>query len=169
MKKLVLSLGLIGVFTAASACASAEKPKAARAPLQEPARVAEAPKPAVSDGGSISAGPEAPSSPIYFAFDSDQITPESQQTLAQMADYLRAHPEARLTIEGHCDETGSAEYNLALGDRRARAARDYLKRLGIDDTRLKSISYGEERPAVAGSDEAAHQQNRRGQFDLKNG
>lgn len=171
MKKITLSLAAAGIVSlglvAGAGCASAQKPKvAAKAePAPAPAKLAEAPRPA-SNGGSVSAGPEAPSSPIYFGFDSDQLTPESQQTLRQMAEYLKAHPGAALTVEGHCDETGSSEYNLALGDRRARAARDYLKALGVDDSRLKSISYGEEKPAVAGTDDAAHEKNRRGQFDL---
>ena len=69
----------------------------------------------------------------------------------------RAHPAALLTVEGHCDDSGSPEYNLALGDRRARVARDYLKKLGVEDARLNSISYGEEKPAVAGTDDAARE------------
>jgi peptidoglycan-associated lipoprotein len=120
-----------------------------------------------SIGGSVSAGPEAPSSPIYFAFDSDELTEESRRTLKQMAEYLRANPKAALTIEGHCDESGSAEYNLALGDRRARAAMKYLRDLGVDQVRLNTISYGEEKPAVAGSDEASRAKNRRGEFAVK--
>lgn len=169
MKKITMSMAMAALVATGVGCASSQKPVVKSKPaVTAPApKVAEAPKPATSHGGSVSAGPEAPSSPIYFGFDSDQLTPDSQQTLRQMADYLKAHPEAVLTVEGHCDETGSSEYNLALGDRRARAARDYLKALGVDDTRLKSISYGEEKPAMAGSDDAAHEKNRRGQFDLK--
>lgn len=154
---------------AAAGCAEKQKPSAL--PKPEPtAPAAPAPEAApASPGGSVSVGPEAPSAPIYFAFDSDQLTAESQKTLQQMAEYLRANPKAVLTVEGHCDETGSSEYNLALGDRRARAAREYLKKLGVEDTRLNSISFGEEKPAVAGSSEDAWSKNRRGQFDLKAG
>lgn len=169
MNKIVPALAFAALcFTTVSACATTEKPKAqARA---APAGAATAPKKtavASAPGGSVRAGLEAPSSPIYFAFDSDQLTIDSQHTLQAMAGYLKENPKAVLTIEGHCDESGSGEYNLALGDRRARAARAYLKALGVEDTRLKSISYGEEKPAVAGSDDAANEKNRRGQFDLK--
>ena len=157
-------------LTFSLACAEAQKPttmnRAKDPPPTAPAKVAEAPKP-VTDGVQVSAGPEAPSSPIYYAFDSDELTDEAQNTLKQMATYLKAHPTAHLTIEGHCDETGSEEYNLALGDRRARQARTYLKALGIDDVRLSSISFGEEKPAVAGTDDASLAKNRRGVFDLK--
>lgn len=167
-KHFTLSLALVAGLTA-SACSGKEKASALPKTDPKPVAAAPAPKAPVSEGGSVSAGPEAPSSPIYFAFDSDQLTPESQVTLKQMADYLRANPTAVLTVEGHCDETGSSEYNLALGDRRARAAREYLKKLGVEEARLNTISYGEEKPAVAGSDDSAHEKNRRGQFDLKRG
>lgn len=159
----MLSLAMIASLTAAG-CSGAEKKTAL--PKTEPRPVAAAaPAAPASAGGSVSAGPEAPSSPIYFAFDSDELTSDSQVTLRQMASYLAANPKAALTVEGHCDESGSSEYNLALGDRRARAAREYLRKLGVEEARLNSISYGEEKPAVAGADE----KNRRGQFDLKRG
>ncbi|MCC7072625.1 MAG: OmpA family protein [Deltaproteobacteria bacterium] len=159
-----LAFGLIAAL--ALACATTEKPKAKLAPAPSPApAVAAAPAP--SAGGSVSAGPAAPTLPIYFDFDSDQLTPSSQESLKQMAGYLAANAGSMLTIEGHCDETGSSEYNLALGDRRARAAVEYLEALGVTGTRLKSISFGEERPAVVGNDDAAHQKNRRGNYDLK--
>jgi peptidoglycan-associated lipoprotein len=159
---LMLSLALVAGLTAVG-CSGAEKKTTL--PKTEPKVAAVTPAPAAptSPGGSVSAGPEAPSSPIYFEFDSDQLTDQSQVILKQMADYLKAHPAAALTVEGHCDETGSSEYNLALGDRRARAAREYLRKLGVEEARLNTISYGEEKPAVAGADE----KNRRGQFDLK--
>ena|SRR5688572_12412053 len=163
MNKLILPLTLIiGVALPLGACAT-DKPKAK---LSSP-RAAEVVAPKLDDAVkppvSVSVGPQAPSSPIYFEFDSDQLTDDSQKTLQQMAEYLKANPGAQLTIEGHCDELGSGEYNLALGDRRARTARDYLEALGIAEERLKNISYGEEKPAVAGD----NAKNRRGQFDLK--
>jgi peptidoglycan-associated lipoprotein len=167
MMKLVPIVLIAGLpLAACSGSQQAKKPDrlATKAPVTAPKVADKAP---ISEGGSVNAGPDAPNSPIYFAFDSDELTDESLQTLKQMAAYLKANPQAKLTIEGHCDETGSSEYNLALGDRRARAAVKYLKDLGIDDTRLGSISYGEEKPAVAGTDDSAHAKNRRGQFDLK--
>lgn len=163
-KVAALSLGLAAALSLA--CATTEKPKAKLAPSTPPAP-AVAMAPAGSNGGSVSAGPSAPTLPIYFDFDSDQLTKESQQSLTQMAAFLAANPAALLTIEGHCDETGSSDYNLALGDRRARSAVEYLEALGVATGRLKSISFGEERPAVAGGDDAANQQNRRGQYDLR--
>lgn len=160
-----LSLGLVAALSLA--CATTDKPKAKlAAPAAAPAPTVAA-APTGSQGGSVSAGPAAPTLPIYFEFDSDQLTATSQQSLKSMAAYLAANPGAALTVEGHCDETGSPDYNLALGDRRARAAVEYLEALGVATARLKSISFGEERPAVAGSDDASHQQNRRSQYDLK--
>jgi len=101
---------------------------------------------------------------VFFDFDAYTLTPKAKDVLAGNADWLRQNPAAKLTIEGHCDERGSDEYNLALGQRRADAARNYLVSLGIAADRLNSISYGEERPAVAGSDEKAWAQNRRAEF-----
>lgn len=175
MKRLVMTSMCAALVTGAVGCVSTEQAKARplepvpAAPAPAAVRLAEKPKGAVTDGGSVSAGPQAPSSPIYFSFDSDVLTSDSQGTLRQMADYLRSKPQAFLTVEGHCDETGSVEYNIALGERRARAARDYLKALGVPESRLRTISYGEERPAEAGNDEAAHARNRRGEFALKGG
>jgi peptidoglycan-associated lipoprotein len=159
-----LTLSLAGACATAETKAASPTAKVSTPPVNV---AAGAPKNPASAGGTVSAGPNAPSSPIYFAFDSDQLTAEGQQTLKQMADYLRANPKATLTVEGHCDDTGSSEYNLALGDRRARAAVAYLKALGVEEARLNSISFGEEKPAVAGDDEDARAKNRRGQFDLK--
>lgn len=101
---------------------------------------------------------------IYFDFDRSELKPLSRETLAEKADVLRAYPEVRVLIEGHADERGTVEYNLALGERRARAAQEYLVDLGIDPARLSTVSYGEERPLVDGHNEAAWSQNRRDEF-----
>jgi peptidoglycan-associated lipoprotein len=101
---------------------------------------------------------------VFFDFDAYTLTPQAREVLALNAEWLRQNPDARLTIEGHCDERGSDEYNLALGQRRADAAKNYLVGLGIAAARLTSISYGEERPAVVGSDESTWSQNRRAEF-----
>jgi peptidoglycan-associated lipoprotein len=98
---------------------------------------------------------------IFFAFDRSDITPEAQQTLGRQADWLRRYPNVTVTIEGHCDERGTREYNLALGERRAQAAKNVLVALGIPASRISTISYGKERPAVVGSTEEAYAQNRR--------
>jgi peptidoglycan-associated lipoprotein len=101
---------------------------------------------------------------IYFAFDKSDLTEESRQALAAKADLLKEFPALTMLIEGHCDERGTNEYNMALGERRARAAYDYLVMLGIEPTRLTVISYGEEYPAVPGSNEASWAKNRRDEF-----
>jgi len=98
---------------------------------------------------------------IFFAFDSAEISAESQQILHRQADWLRRYGNVTVTIEGHCDERGTREYNLALGERRAQAAKNVLVALGIPTSRIATISYGKERPAVPGSTEEAYAQNRR--------
>ncbi|NLY40928.1 MAG: peptidoglycan-associated lipoprotein Pal [Desulfovibrionales bacterium] len=101
---------------------------------------------------------------IYFAFDSNELSQESRAILQEKADLLKANPALSLLIEGHCDERGTEEYNLALGERRARAAYEFLVLLGVESSRLQIISYGEEYPAVQGSNEAAWSKNRRDEF-----
>ena len=100
---------------------------------------------------------------IYFDFDKSDLRPESQAQLAKNADWLKANPTYKATIEGHCDERGTNEYNLALGERRANAAKDYLVSLGVDASRLETISYGEEHPVCTESTESCWQRNRRAQ------
>jgi len=101
---------------------------------------------------------------IYFDLDKYDLTETTRATLRQNADWMRGNPGHNIVIEGHCDERGSIEYNLALGERRANAARDYLTSLGIGNTKVRIVSFGEERPAVAGRHEAAWSKNRRGEF-----
>ncbi len=98
---------------------------------------------------------------VFFAFDRSDISSEAQQTLTRQADWLRRYPNVTVTIEGHCDERGTREYNLALGERRAQAVKNVLVALGIPASRISTISYGKERPAVVGSTEEAYAQNRR--------
>jgi len=98
---------------------------------------------------------------VFFAFDRSDISAEARQTLTRQADWLRRYPNVTVTIEGHCDERGTREYNLALGERRAQAAKNVLVALGISASRITTISYGKERPAVVGSTEEAYAQNRR--------
>lgn len=101
---------------------------------------------------------------VYFDYDQSDLTPNARATLDQVATFLSTRQVITLTIEGHCDERGTREYNLALGERRANAIRDYLIALGINQGRLATISYGKERPAVLGSSESIWAQNRRGVF-----
>ena len=100
-------------------------------------------------------------STVYFDYDQSSLTSEAQATLDRQAAFLKASPSFRIIIEGHCDERGTREYNLALGDRRASAVRDYLVAKGINASRLSTISYGKERPSVGGSNETSYALNRR--------
>ncbi len=102
-----------------------------------------------------------PSDRVFFALDSYSIDSESQRILDAQAGWLARNPSVRVTIEGHADERGTREYNLALGDRRANAARNYLQSRGVDPSRMQTISWGKERPEVQGSNESAWAQNRR--------
>jgi peptidoglycan-associated lipoprotein len=99
---------------------------------------------------------------VFFDFDKSDIKPEGRQVLQRQADWLKKYPNVTVTVEGHCDERGTREYNLALGERRATAVKKMLLALGVPANRVSTISYGKERPAVVGSNEAAWAQNRRG-------
>ena len=98
---------------------------------------------------------------VFFEYDSAVLTPEGRRTLERQAEWLRLFPEHNIMIEGHCDERGTREYNLALGERRASAARDYLIAFGMDPARLQSTSYGKERPYALGHNEESWNLNRR--------
>ena len=98
---------------------------------------------------------------VLFAFDSSQLSSDAMATLDRQAAFLNAKPSYRVKIEGHADERGTREYNLALGERRASATRDYLVARGVDGSRIRIVSYGKERPAVVGSNEDAWAKNRR--------
>lgn len=112
-----------------------------------------------SDSGKISG-----LNTIFFEYDKADITSESRQVLAQNAQWIKDNPKVMMQIEGHCDARGSVEYNLALGERRAKSVKTYLVGLGIDSKRLSIMSYGEEKPLVPGDSEAAYAKNRRANF-----
>jgi len=97
---------------------------------------------------------------VFFAFDRADISAEAREILTRQADWLRRYPNVNVTIEGHCDERGTREYNLALGERRAQAVKNVLVASGIPASRISTISYGKERPIVVGSNEEAWAQNR---------
>ena len=99
---------------------------------------------------------------VFFDFDKSDLKPEARRTIERWSAWLKQYPNVTVTIEGHCDERGTREYNIALGERRAASAKNFLTSLGIDARRVATISYGKERPAVVGSNEAAWSQNRRG-------
>jgi peptidoglycan-associated lipoprotein len=105
---------------------------------------------------------------VHFDFDKSDIRPDAEEVLQRKVSVLREYPGVTLNIEGHCDERGSNEYNLALGQRRAEAVRRYLMSYGIDQSRFGTISYGEERPVARASNEDAWAQNRRAEFVVRN-
>jgi peptidoglycan-associated lipoprotein len=124
---------------------------------------------ALQSGQSTATPASSPVKDVYFGFDRYDLTDESRATLKGNADWLKNNPALRIQIEGHCDERGTAEYNLALGAKRAQTARDYLVTLGISGDRLSTISYGEEIPVCTEQTEDCWAQNRRARFVLASG
>ena len=120
------------------------------------AAVAAAPAPGSQEDLVVNVGDR-----VFFDYDRYELKPEARAQLEKQAAWLRNFPQVTVTVEGHCDERGTREYNLALGERRADSVRNYLIALGVDANRIRVISYGKERPAVVGSDETAWAQNRR--------
>ncbi|MFV3127830.1 peptidoglycan-associated lipoprotein Pal [Niveispirillum sp. KHB5.9] len=156
-------LSLVAVALLATACSS--KPEQAAT---------------ATTGGTTAVAPTAPAKPsgpvpgsaedfivnvgdrVFFGFDKFDLTPEATATLDRQAAWLKTYKSVTITIEGHADERGTREYNLALGDRRSTSVKNYLTALGVEAARVQTISYGKERPQVVGSNEAAWTQNRRG-------
>jgi peptidoglycan-associated lipoprotein len=104
---------------------------------------------------------------VYFDLDKYDVKPEFQPLVQAHAKYLAGNPGARIAIEGNCDESGSREYNLALGQKRADAVKNAMKLLGAQETQMESVSFGKEKPRATGHDEAAHAENRRDDLDYK--
>jgi peptidoglycan-associated lipoprotein len=129
-------------------------------------RAAPDPLPAAGEHGDRpdSSTPLLDLGPIYFDYDRAHLRSDAQEALARHGKGLLQHSETRIVVEGHCDERGSVEYNLALGERRAHAVRDFLIAYGVDAARIETMSYGEERPAVLGADETSWSRNRRASF-----
>jgi peptidoglycan-associated lipoprotein len=114
--------------------------------------------------GALGTGEGGPLADIHFDYDSAGLTDEARATLEKHALWLQGHRDVKVTVEGHCDERGTVEYNLALGEQRARATREYLVSLGVAADRLRVVSFGKERPLDPGNDEAAWAKNRRAHF-----
>lgn len=121
-------------------------------------------EPASPEDTSLTGATDVVPETVYFAFDDYTLSAEAQASLNNLADQLKKNTSAVIQVEGNCDERGSIEYNLALGERRAQSVKNYLTQLGIDPSRITTISYGEEKPAVEGHDEAAWAKNRRAEF-----
>lgn len=159
--RLVVSAALASLAVACS------KPAAPTPEITEPAPTADAgavATPAAAPVASEPAPAELTLATVYFDFDSYNLRSDAQDELRKIATGLKSTAGTKIQIEGHCDERGSNEYNLALGERRARAIMDFLSAEGISGSDLSTISYGEERPAVQGSSEDAWSKNRRGEF-----
>jgi peptidoglycan-associated lipoprotein len=155
---------VIPAETAKSAETSSSKPSPTETVIKEQP-IKEAPVTGLASKGiSEAAQLETTLERIFFDFDSYQLSPAARDTLVKSAEIMKKNDGARLQIEGHCDERGSDEYNLALGDKRAKSAMQYLVTMGVPADRLAVISYGEEKPADPGHTESSWAKNRRDEF-----
>ena len=150
-------IGLVAAVLLLAACSSNPPPGAAGGPVGGMG----------GPGGSFAPGSQqdlaaTAGDRVFFAYDQSTISPEGQQILERQAEWLKRFPQVSITIEGHCDERGTREYNLALGERRAQEVKRVLVALGIPAARIQTISYGKDRPIVVGSDENGYAQNRVG-------
>ncbi len=162
MNKFTQGLMLATAVVSLAACAKKPPKELPPAPVENGARDVVPPAPS----GPVKGSQEdfiasVASDRIFFDTDKYDVDQPDQATLQSQAQWLQANPAVRVTIEGHADERGTRDYNIALGEKRANSAKNYLVSLGIDPSRLTTISYGKERPAAVGSDEAAWAQNRR--------
>jgi peptidoglycan-associated lipoprotein len=183
MKRHPVPLVLIALFCLAG-CGGKKRPPAV---LTDPGRAAHPPATATPEPEAVNAGPDiqplgrdsatgedftptdasgegGPLEDVRFEYDQATLTDEGRALLEKHALWLQNHRQARVTVEGHCDERGTVDYNLALGDKRARATRDYLVSLGVAGERLNTVSLGKERPLDPGSNEQAWARNRRAHF-----
>ena len=156
--KSTLSIVTLGALLSFAACSDDKKKAvepvvAASAATETPA----APPPAAAD---------LKTDPIYFGFDDYTLNSDAQSKLTMMADALKASKSAAIQIQGHCDERGTIEYNLALGERRAQSVKNFLGQLGVEAARLSTISFGEEKPVAQGHTEDAWSKNRRAEFAI---
>ena len=169
-------LGLIAAAALVAACETAPEEKAAVSgagaapatttvtPSVSPPPMPSGPAPGSEEEFLANVGDR-----VFFEFDKYNLKAGARGTLEKQAAWLKKWPAVTITLEGHCDERGTREYNLALGERRANSVKDYLVALGVNPSRIKTISYGKERPVALGSNEAAWAQNRRGVTTITGG
>ncbi len=172
-------LGLIAAAALVAACETAPEEKAATSGAgAATTTTTTTAAPSVSPPPPMPSGPAAGSKGdfeanvgdrIFFEFDKYNLKAGARGTLEKQAAWLKKWPAVTITVEGHCDERGTREYNLALGERRANSVKDYLVALGVNPSRIKTISYGKERPVALGSSESAWSQNRRGVTTITGG
>jgi len=164
----------------ARACVEAKKAKAVPPPPPPPPPPAPAPEPPPPPPPPAPAPPPPPPppppapavqevtlGPVYFDFDKSFIREDAKPALQKVADYMKKNKDVKIRVEGNCDERGTSEYNMALGERRAASAKKYLVGLGVDEKRLTTISFGKEKPICAEHNEECWQKNRRGDFILQ--
>ena len=167
MRSLPLQALVIAGLVATAACSKKKEdlpPPPPPASTQAPAETPSAPTGAVTSSavpGSAADFQQQAGDRVYFAYDSYELDEASRSTLGKQGQWLQRYGNVRITVEGHADERGTREYNLALGDRRANAVKNYLAAQGVSADRISTISYGKERPEVQGSDEESYAQNRR--------
>lgn len=175
MKTFLKTTTALGVFVTLAACASQPEPLPEPDPvpppvvqpepeptpppvIQEPVTEAyTGPRPGSMEDFRVNVGER-----VYFDLDQSRLDTDDRDILQRQAAWLQSYPQARILVAGNCDERGTREYNLALGERRASVVKDYLVSLGVDSSRIDTISYGKERPIAAGSNEQAWAQNRNG-------
>jgi peptidoglycan-associated lipoprotein len=171
---LIVMLTAFATLTVVSGCHKqvASKPAATQPPQPSSAPPIVAPASSPAKTASAESRPSAPAESLeqlfqenikdaFFDYDKSDLRPEARQALLADAEFLRSHPEIKLTLEGHCDERGSEEYNLGLGDRRATSAKRFLENAGISGARIQTTSYGKERPFCTEHDESCWKENRR--------
>ena len=167
-KQTVKSEGAPG---APGAAVTPAPPAVGEAPVMEappaPVAVAPATPPAAAPGVAVTEEKMSQFDDVRFDFDKSEVKEDGRKTCQVVADYLKKNPMAKLLIEGHCDERGTSEYNMALGDRRATAVMNYLVSLGVPKAALSTVSFGKEKPLDPGHDEGAWEKNRRAHFVLK--
>jgi peptidoglycan-associated lipoprotein len=175
-RRTVLPLTVFALLTLAAACSkkppiqAAPAPAPTPAPTMAPATPVPVPTPPTPTVTEVTVTDRTLAEisgylkPVFFDYDQADIRPDAKDALSSDAEFLRKWPTLRVTIEGHCDERGTREYNMALGQRRAGAAKDYLVSLGIDASRLLGVSYGKERPFCTDHNEDCWQKNRRAHF-----
>lgn len=155
----------LAAVAALSACASRSEPTPTPAPTPAPAaETPQGPTPGSVEDFRVSVGDR-----VFFGYDRFDLTPEARSVLERQAAWLRQYPNVRLLVAGNCDERGTREYNLALGARRAAAARDFLVSLGVDAGRVETVSYGKERPLDPRSNEEAWSVNRNAHSQIVSG
>ncbi|SJM37317.1 Outer membrane protein P6 precursor [Psychrobacter pasteurii] len=164
-----LKISAISLLSAAllATVGCASKPKTSEfvvAPMAVPGNAAYQTGPLVNNSAEVQAAAQNVRGIVHFAFDSSAINAEAANVLNEQVAFLKNYPDAVVLVAGHTDERGSREYNHALGERRAQAVKNYLASQGVADARVETISYGEDRPAATGTDEASHAENRRAEL-----